>query len=264
MENEMSLPDRAIPGSLPIANALLIAVGLIGSGIILFSYAALNEQLFRTLNALLPIQNLWMPFTALGDGLVSGCVLYMVFRARSNILAATLVAGLIAYFASQGLKVLFAIARPEHTPGFEYIHLLGPQLAADNFSLPSGHAITVLMMGAFIFQQIKLTTIIKWLLASILILTCLSRIAIGAHWPADILVGAGLGILIGTLCGRLPIKINRQGFTLFIHALFLPFFVLSITKYYLGAGADLHNIIIAFLGAGAFAVWVLTMVRILK
>ena len=264
MENKILLPVRAIPGSPPIANALLIAAGLIASGVILFSCAALNEQLFRTLNALLPIQNLWMPFTALGDGLAAGCVLYMVFRARSSILATALVAGLIAYFASQGLKVLFAIARPEHTLGFEHVYLLGPLLAADNFSMPSGHAITALMMGTIIIQQLKLNTINRWLLVSILILTCLSRIAIGAHWPADILVGAGLGILIGTLCGRLPIKINRQWLALFIHALFLPFFVLSITKYYLGAGADLHNIIIALLGAGAFTVWVLTMVRILK
>jgi membrane-associated phospholipid phosphatase len=264
MGNELLLQDRAVHTSPPIANALWIAVALLASGAIVFSLAAFNEQLFRALNSLLPIQNLWMPLSALGDGLAVGCVLYIVFRRRSDILAAALIAGLMAHFASQGFKLLFAVARPEHTPGFEAIYLLGPPLAADNFSLPSGHAITALMMGAFIFQQIKLTPITKVLLVSILILICLSRIAVGVHWPADILVGAGLGILIGTLCGRLPIKINHRWLVLFIHALFVPFFVLSIAKYYLGAGNDLHNIIIALFGVGAFGVWVLAMVRILK
>lgn len=264
MGNELLLQDRAIQTNPPIASALWITAGLLVSGAILFSLAALNEQLFRALNSLLPIQNLWMPLSALGDGLTVGCVLYMLFRKRSDLLAAALVAGLMCHFASRGLKVLFAFVRPEHTPGFESIYLLGPALAADNFSMPSGHAITALMMGAFIFQQLKLTTIMKVLLVSILILTCVSRIAVGAHWPADILVGAGMGILIGTLCSRLPIKINHPWLALVIHALFLPFFVLSIAKYFSGAGADLHNIIIALLGALAFGYWLLAVVRILK
>jgi len=264
MENEMLLQDRAIQNSPSIANALIIAAGLIVSGAILFANSGVNEQLFRVLNTLLPIQNLWMSLSALGDGLAVGSVLYIVFMARSNILAAALVAGLITHFTSQGLKGLFAITRPEHTPGFEQIYLLGPPLAADNFSMPSGHAITLLMLATFIFQKLKLTTVYKVLLVSVLTLACLSRIAVGAHWPADILMGAGLGVLIGTFCCRLPIKINHQWLTLLIHALFLPFFILSVAKYYSAAGSDLHNIIIALLGAGAFGVWVLTVARMLK
>jgi membrane-associated phospholipid phosphatase len=264
MENEILLQDRAIQNSPSIANALIIAAGLILCGAILFANSGVNEQLFRVLNALLPMQNLWMPLSALGDGLAVGCVLYIVFRARSNILAATLVAGLITHFTSQGLKGVFAITRPEHTPGFEQIYLLGPPLAADNFSIPSGHAITLLMMGTIIFQQLKLTTVYKLLIVSVLTLACLSRIAVGVHWPGDILVGAGLGILIGTFCCRLPIKINNRLWALLIHLLFLPFLILSIAKYYSGAGSDLHNIIIALLGASAFGVWGLTVARMLK
>lgn len=264
MENELSLQDRAIQISPPITNALLIAVGFIVSGAILFSFAALNEQVFRALNALLPIQNLWMPLTALGDGLAVGCVLYMVVGARSDLLAAALIAGVMTYFTSQGLKVLFAVVRPEHTLGFDAIYLLGPPLAADNFSMPSGHAITVLMMGTFIFQHIKLTAITKVLLLSILFLICVSRIAVGAHWLADVLVGAGLGILIGTVCGRLPITIHHRWLGLLIQALFLPFFVLAIAKYFSGANFDLHNIVIALLGVVALGYWLVAMVRILK
>src|SRR5688572_8248404 len=180
MENEILLQDRAIQNNPSIINALIIAAGLILCGAILFANSGVNEQLFRVLNALLPIQNLWMPLSAIGDGLVVGCVLYILFRARSNVLAAALVAGLITHFTSQGLKGLFAITRPEHTPGFEQIYLLGPPLAADNFSIPSGHAIALLMMGTIIFQQLKLTTVYKLLLVSVLTLACLSRTAVGA------------------------------------------------------------------------------------
>ena len=38
-----------------------------------------------------------------------------------------------------------------------------------------------------------------------------SRVAVGAHWPADILVGAGLGLAVGALCWQLQARWLRQG-----------------------------------------------------
>jgi hypothetical protein len=31
-----------------------------------------------------------------------------------------------------------------------------------------------------------------------------SRVAVGAHWPADVLVGGGLGLMVGWLAWRFP------------------------------------------------------------
>lgn len=96
MANEVLLQESPTRSHPPIANALYIAAALIISGAILFSFAAVNGQLFRALNALLPVQNLWLPLSAIGDGLSVGCLLYILFRARSDILAAALIAGLMA------------------------------------------------------------------------------------------------------------------------------------------------------------------------
>jgi membrane-associated phospholipid phosphatase len=42
---------------------------------------------------------------------------------------------------------------------------------------------------------------LSWAIASSI---AVSRIAVGAHWPADVLVGGGLGLMVGWLAWRFP------------------------------------------------------------
>ena len=69
-----------------------------------------------------------------------------------------------------------------------------------NVSMPSGHTTTAFAVASAIFFALTPAQRKRhwwlWLLAAG---TGLSRIAVGAHWPGDVAVGASLGLLAGLL-----------------------------------------------------------------
>lgn len=214
---------------LPLAIAsLLILIGLL-----LNFFSAQNQLLFVAINSLLPISSLWIAITTLGDGAVAGCIFYMLFRARSELLTKGLIGGVTALITSQGLKKLFTIPRPEHTVGFESdLNLLTESMTATNFSMPSGHTITAFLLGALLFQYLKLDIPGKIALVVMMTAIAISRIALGVHWPADVLVGAGLGLVIAVVCMALPINIKNKWGVLAVHIFYLPFVTAFVHKYF--------------------------------
>ena len=213
--------------------SLAIASLLILIGLLLNFFSAQNQWLFVAINSFLPISSLWIAVTTLGDGAIAGCIFYVVFRTRSDLLAKGLVGGVVALIASQGLKKLLAIPRPEHTEGFnDNLYLLTESMEVTNFSMPSGHTITAFLLGGFLFQYLKLTAAAKALLVIGLVAIAVSRVALGVHWPADVLVGAGLGMLIAVFCIALPTGIKNNWGVLAVHLLYSSFVVALIYKYF--------------------------------
>ena len=66
-------------------------------------------------------------------------------------------------------------------------------------SFPSGHAADV-WTGATILFIVAKKISVKFSLIAVAISVSLSRVALGAHYPIDILVGSLIGLLIGSLC----------------------------------------------------------------
>ena len=66
-------------------------------------------------------------------------------------------------------------------------------------SFPSGHAADV-WTGATILFVVAKQISVKFSLIVVAILVSLSRVALGAHYPIDILFGSLIGLLIGSLC----------------------------------------------------------------
>ena len=94
------------------------------------------------------------------------------------------------------LKRATARVRPCHAPGG--LSALAPPL--DRFSFPSGHtlhavAMTVVLVGHH--------PALAWVLVPFALLTALSRIVLGLHYPTDVLAGAGLGALIALVARAL-------------------------------------------------------------
>ena len=63
-------------------------------------------------------------------------------------------------------------------------------VASDLWSMPSSHALAAASLA------VSLTILypkLRWLCVGLVIVVCIARVLLGAHYPSDVLVGAGLG-----------------------------------------------------------------------
>ena len=127
-------------------------------------------------------------------------------------LLATLPIG--AVLSSVGKK-LFAMPRPGAVLDASEFNAIGEFLTGHS-SLPSGHSLTYFAVGV----AVLVTWQISWqnrspsnhqrIISGVAILAlmglCLSRVAVGAHWPLDLLVGGSLGTLAGVAGATIAAK----------------------------------------------------------
>ncbi len=125
-------------------------------------------------------------------GLVPGLAVPKL-RAPAIAAAATLAMTSAAVFV---LKSVSGRVRPCNA--LDWCHTLPIDVPSDN-SFPSGHA-----AGSFAFALFvsRLEPRAAWLLVPLASLVSLSRVALGVHYPTDVLAGALLGAAIGWLGAR--------------------------------------------------------------
>ena len=98
------------------------------------------------------------------------------------------------------LKMLVARGRPSSEFPSIYIgDFTQLYVDASLHSFPSGHAADVWTGAAILFVVAKQVPV-KFFLILVAILVSLSRVALGAHYPIDILMGSLIGLLTGSLC----------------------------------------------------------------
>ena len=96
----------------------------------------------------------------------------------------------VSGLASQAIKHLFGRARPS------LIDLVGPfhfdmmALQSTYASMPSGHAVSAFAMAVSLGWMAPR---LRWPLLGLALLIAISRVVISAHYPSDVLAGAGLG-----------------------------------------------------------------------
>ena len=157
-----------------------------------------SATLFRLINdAHTPAGDLFFGLVSgLGDGLIVAllCSLLMLFRLRLGMaaLAAYLLSGLVA----QLLKRVFDMPRPPAV--LENVHLLGQAFTAHSF--PSGHATSdgVMVMLALLLWGVRDWR--GWGVAALFVLAAVGRVYGGVHFPVDVAVGLGIGMLSMWLC----------------------------------------------------------------
>jgi membrane-associated phospholipid phosphatase len=153
--------------------------------------AGLNTELFLEMQlvfALLPVA-FWENITVLGDALVALALLGILAFRYPQLLPAGLLAGLLATLITRSLKPLLAVERPLSVLG-EQVQVIGVDL--HNFSFPSGHTTAVFVLAgvyALVLQRERITALLFCGAA----LVGLSRIAVGAHWPIDVIAAAAIG-----------------------------------------------------------------------
>lgn len=167
------------------------------------AHAPIQQALFlaanRCASALDPA--VWATITLLGDTSVIVPMLALLLWRRPQAVAALLASIPIGGLVSITIKQITVAPRPAAVLDHAQFTLIGEALRANSF--PSGHAITAFavaaaMLAVFMPLQPRRR---DWLLASVSVLAALtvalSRIAVGAHWPLDLLAGASLGWLCG-------------------------------------------------------------------
>ena len=98
---------------------------------------------------------------------------------------------------SSGLDNLIKLVISRQRPPADLVHILSP---TTGFSYPSGHAVFFTWMSFMIAVSVapKITPAyrpILWISAAlVIVLTCISRVWAGAHWPSDVIGGVLLGI----------------------------------------------------------------------
>lgn len=210
----MPSPDAPVP-SAPRPQAVTLDVRTILAGIVAVAAGiavrrdpALNEALFHLVNDLGPAApTAWSCLSVAGLALSAWIYLTAFAEQRPERVAQLLWiivgGGLTASFIKHHLPS----PRPFLALGEGHLAVIGDALSAG--SMPSGHsAMAAAMLAVMVAERRRFDehaavggymqsgpglAIVGLLAAGI----ALSRLAVGAHWPADALVGAGLGLVFG-------------------------------------------------------------------
>ena len=140
----------------------------------------------------------WTAFSMLGNAwAILGLTAPLIVLAP-RLLWAWLCAAPFAIVFARGGKALLESPRPAAEIDNSRMRIVGEVL--HNVSMPSGHTLTAFAVASGIYFSLPPSSRLRhgWLFV-LAAGAGLSRIAVGAHWPGDVAVGAALGLLSGML-----------------------------------------------------------------
>ena len=113
--------------------------------------------------------------------------------------------GLLGNLANQFMKILFRVPRPwVWDPNFHALESAKPE--AGGYSFPSGHSQTAVgTFGAIAVTQKH--KILRILCIAVMVLVPFSRMYVGVHTPADVLVGSGMALVM--VFGLYPLMLGK-------------------------------------------------------
>jgi membrane-associated phospholipid phosphatase len=189
----------------------------------LIAWTETNQALFLLVNGLaahLPA-TFWQWVTVSGDTLLAFAILLPLTRRRPELSAAVLVTVLLAALLVHGIKPWAAQPRPPAVLAPELLHIIGKDLRSGSF--PSGHSATAFALAALLGAYLGPGRVRRALLG-LAVLVGVSRMAVGVHWPLDVLTGAGIGWLsamAGLGLARTWAGLAKRGAHLFTQGLLL-------------------------------------------
>ena len=198
--NKTVMSDRNISGQFPLTKVYWRSVYLALLCIVLGLYihgSPLNQQwlILGHRNNWFSDQ-FWLFLTQWGDSAQALVLLLSLFMQNPVKLAWVLKTWLMGIVASPLLKKLWDAPRPLSVLESQWLHAIGQTPMGGN-SMPSGHALAAGSLATLLFLALNRDRLVWRVLVVLLCsLVALSRLAVGAHWPADVLVGLGLGVLL--------------------------------------------------------------------
>jgi membrane-associated phospholipid phosphatase len=185
---------------------------------------------------------IWHNITLLGDGAILLFILSFFILVKPQVFASIIASVPCAALLSFGFKEYFMMPRPASVLDENLFNVIGYHITYPH-STPSGHSITVFLATTAILYTLlpkdknkshHLTIVIFYLLC---LMIAASRIAVGAHWPIDIIIGAICGIIAGITGVFIAKKYRRWWQIIFVEhswgkLLFACFFILQVAMYY--------------------------------
>ena len=167
--------------------------------------SGLDHSLFISSNKLAQVlpHSFWQILTTLSAPLVAPLLIFTLFHKQPLFLRALLISISLGIICNYGLKYGFAYPRPASVLAADGFFHSGPKIASPSF--PSGHTLTIFLLMSLISHWLN-NTRLSMALFTVAFVISLSRIAVGAHWPSDVLFGA----LVGWVIGWFSVLIHRR------------------------------------------------------
>jgi undecaprenyl-diphosphatase len=151
-----------------------------------FINITLANPVFDWLMPILTNQHNWNPIYIF-------LILFLIIKYRKKgaliVLLLIIAVGLTDFISSHIVKEVFMRLRPCWTQ--KEIHLLVPCGAGKSF--PSSHAANNFALAYILSFYFKSN---KWIFYTLAVLVSYSRVAVGVHYPSDVIGGALIGLLI--------------------------------------------------------------------
>ena len=144
----------------------------------------------------------WDGITHLGDTQIALALMLPLMLWRATPVLALVAAIPAGGLGSMLLKAWFDSPRPAAVLPPDALHVIGRVLTQHSF--PSGHTITAFAVAAAVWLGLRhqatasrMVQTLRVLVLAVACLVALSRVAVGAHWPIDVVAGACFGWLAG-------------------------------------------------------------------
>ncbi|MPY25777.1 phosphatase PAP2 family protein [Shewanella psychropiezotolerans] len=220
---------------------------------------ASNLGIFTSINDIGTRVPDWMSalLSDFGNGITLGAVFLCYLVKRPELICRVLLAALLSLIFVPLLKQYFDAPRPAVL--LEYLNVIGE--IRHKHSFPSGHSATAFLFAGLIYLSSQ-QAMIRVSLIFMASLVGVSRILVGAHWPADVVMGAIVGLSCAYIATQLC-PLIRLSFRKRLMAYLL--LVLALVSSELNTGYDFSDIYIVqyvrwgLLSLSTIAVLVFTM-----
>ncbi len=152
---------------------------------------------------------IWLPFFLLIIG-------FMIYKFRWQSIFILVFTGMVIFLAdriSAGfIKPWVGRIRPSHEPELAFLLHFVNGYKGGLYSFVSSHAANAFGIATFLWLVLRKQITWIWVMFIWATIFCYTRIYLGVHYPSDILGGALVGIIIGSLIyksgGLIPHKLN--------------------------------------------------------